>query len=258
MLKYGLLDKNSQFNPIYSTYNLDTCLHEYLTAVCSELDVLVKNNVKRRLDLLHLSHLYVVEYQEEISKRYPVINRRIEYNLGKQDFNVNITDSDILTPLLNKIKNNLKYIVPSPKNHAAINDAEKLFDLKKNSKLTSNQISDTNMESKKEIKLIDYEKLNFEKKQKDKFEENTRIFLSDKKIYYSLKKDIDDKILQYDDIPELFKKKYPIFQCMDEMLQLEDHDALETYLSLYDELYPKEEEIEKEKEEFIPHNINYL
>jgi hypothetical protein len=92
-------------------------------------------------------------------------------------------------------------------------------------------------------------------KNKDKEDENKNIFKADKKAYYLLKQDIQDKKTTEEKISKLFKDKYPIFKFMDSRNILGTDDEYVQYVSIYNELYPKQTyDIEK----YVPHNIHYL
>jgi hypothetical protein len=100
----------------------------------------------------------------------------------------------------------------------------------------------------------------FERIDKERAEEKQRIFESDKNVYAKMKQHISEEKLDEGHIPELFAAKYPIFKFMDAEGILDEEDEYDTYLELYNELYPPEsEENEDESEgEYIPHNYHYL
>jgi hypothetical protein len=90
-----------------------------------------------------------------------------------------------------------------------------------------------------------------EKERRNKFEAN-------KNAYRKIKKDIDDGKLTENKISELFINEYPVYKFMDEKNLLDKDDEYIVYLNLYNELYSGKKNEDNTKQEYIPHNINYL
>jgi len=85
------------------------------------------------------------------------------------------------------------------------------------------------------------------KKQKDKKEQQRRVFDSDYKIYFSIKNDLANKVIK--DIPSPFTTKYTIFQTLEENNKLSD---VEESFKVYNDIInaPKEKK-------YMPDEILY-
>jgi hypothetical protein len=89
---------------------------------------------------------------------------------------------------------------------------------------------------------LDAEKLKL-KQNKEKWEEFKNIFNADKKIYKIMKEQILNK--EIEEIPELFQKKYPIFEILDKNEQLDSTSEIYEYIKLL----PDDDSV------YIPKNI---
>ncbi len=167
------------------------------------------------------------------------INDIIQSNLGN--------NPDISSETLIKQMDNLKKI--KEKEEKRLNKIKDEYD------------DDMNNFSKYNWDLNDQKR--FRRKEKEREEERRRIFESDKRVYAMIKQDIadEDKKIDEDNIPGLFSAKYPIFKLMDEEGLIDQDDEYDIYLELYNDLYPKKEELEyeeKQNDEYVPHNYHYL
>ncbi|MBA42704.1 MAG: hypothetical protein CMF62_01670 [Magnetococcales bacterium] len=95
-----------------------------------------------------------------------------------------------------------------------------------------------------------------QKLKEENIKQRERIFEVDLETYLRIKKDLDDGSITENNISPLYIRKYPIFKFLDENDLLENDDLYETYLILYNELYP--EKPKDQEKDYIPHNINYL
>lgn len=92
-----------------------------------------------------------------------------------------------------------------------------------------------------------------EKRERDREEEREHIFESDINVYHMIKKDIAQGIK--DDIPILFKDKYPIFDEMCKNGDLDKDDAYDIFKRRY---YDTQSTDTKIKGTYKPHNYEYL
>jgi hypothetical protein len=92
---------------------------------------------------------------------------------------------------------------------------------------------------------------------KERAEEKRRVYEANKRAYYMMTDDIKKGDLLEEKISPLFRDKYPIYRFMDEKGLLDQDDEYETFLRLFNELYPEDEE-ETSKDDWIPHNYHYL
>ena len=124
-----------------------------------------------------------------------------------------------------------------------------------------NEINDS--DDSEDEELINNQIMIFSEKYKNlEEEEMVNKFLFDKKIYYSIKKDIENEEIYESDIPTKFNKKYLVYKTLDENNQIEDDDIkytsdndnlllqFQTFIDMYEEI--------KEDNKYVPHNINYI
>lgn len=71
------------------------------------------------------------------------------------------------------------------------------------------------------------------KDDQDKWEQFTRKFAADKKVYFVIKQQINDgEIREEEDMPPLFEDKYPYFKKLDEQNKLNTNEELRAYLEI--------------------------
>ncbi len=92
-------------------------------------------------------------------------------------------------------------------------------------------------------------------KNKEKEKENKNMFIANKRSYYLIKQDIEDKKITEAKISILFKDYYPIYKFMDLKQLLDTDDEYIQYVKIYNELYPKQS---FSVDSYVPHNIHYL
>jgi hypothetical protein len=78
---------------------------------------------------------------------------------------------------------------------------------------------------------IDNKKLKL-KQEQEKWDSKKKKFEADKKLYYLFKQEIEDNIREKDDIPELFKDIYPIFDKLDNDGYLNTIQEINKYVEL--------------------------
>lgn len=95
------------------------------------------------------------------------------------------------------------------------------------------------------------------RRDKEKEEERRNKYDANKYAYKKMKSDISNGKMNENEISELFTKEYPIYKFMDQMQLLDKDDGYNTYLNLYNEMYPDNNDVQIKKGH-VPHNINYL
>ena len=88
--------------------------------------------------------------------------------------------------------------------------------------------------------------------QKERNEEKIRVYNNDILIYKKIKEQIKQKIINYNQIPELFIVKYNIFTVLENDNMINNYDIFNELC----EAYIKKTTIPINKD-YIPHNINY-
>lgn len=99
------------------------------------------------------------------------------------------------------------------------------------------------------------------RKNKEKNDNEMRVFLSDRDFTYKkMKEEIENEEVCEANIPGMFVGKYPIFKYMDNNNLLNNSDAFDIYKDLHSRLHGNSEsDSESDKaSEYIPHNVHYL
>lgn len=127
-----------------------------------------------------------------------------------------------------------------------------------------NRLEEIKTRHEKDVKNLStyFNKLNEKKRgyrrEKERFEENKRKFSADKTVYQKIKQHILEGKVNENNIPEMFRDKYPIFKFMDEKSLLDIDNDFELYVGLYNSLYEDKNKDKETGQTYVPHNINYL
>ena len=169
------------------------------------------------------------EVSSDINVQLPVINTEI--NITTQNDNSD-SDSDCESENLNmeELKKKIDEL-----NKLKDKEVEDLENLNQNFHEFHSKVIDEKFS-------LDAEKLKL-KQNKEKWEEFKNIFNADKKIYKIMKEQILNKEIEV--IPELFQKKYPIFEILDKNEQLDSTSEIYEYIKLL----PDDDSV------YIPKNI---
>ena len=133
-----------------------------------------------------------------------------------------------------------------------------LEDIKKQEEEKIKKIRETHNNEKGEY--LDYScEVNGEKMldriNNERLNEKRRIFDHDKRLFITLYDEIKAGERSEDNIPVLFKQKYPILKFMNDIDHLDTDNDFESYTELFNEIYPV---ILEEDTPYVPHNYNYL
>ena len=173
-----------------------------------------KNNTIKNIYYIN-SKLKISEIQENlqndnIENESSEINIFIPNEIEISEINdVNIFELKEKIILLEKLKNN---------------ECEKLEELKidfieKEEKYTEEKIKINN----KKLKL---------KQEQEKWDSIKKKFEADKKLYFVFKQEIENNIREIEDIPELFKNIYPVFEKLDNDKYLNTIQEINKYIEL--------------------------
>lgn len=174
-----------------------------------------KNNIIKDIFYINLK-LKLIKYDknndndedEELSEINIFIPNETEIDNDKNN-DVNIDDLKEKINLLEKLKED---------------EVVKLQDLRKD------YINKEEKYIEEKIK-IDNKKLKL-KQEQEKWDSIKKKFEADKKLYYFFKQEINDNIREEEDIPELFKDIYPIFEKMDNEGYLNTIQEINKYVEL--------------------------
>ena len=208
---YKISDSN---NILYSSSNKGTIITNEIEEVPFELIYDSEKNISEKLKIV----------SSDLNVHMPPINTEIKITTEKDD----IDDDEEIDP--EELKKKIDEL--SKLKEIEMNDLE---ELNKNLHEFENEII-------KEKFSVDEEK-NKLKRDKEKWEEFKNIFNVDKKIYKKMKEQFQNK--EIDTIPELFEKKFPIFQTLDEQNILDANSDIYEYIKLL----PDDDSV------YIPKNI---
>ena len=173
-------------------------------------------------------------------------NMKIDIQLESSDINVNLpvinTEIQITTDeTKQETKQETKEDINEDTENEDIDEEELMKKIDELNKLREQEMKDLEKlnEGFHEIENDVFEKRailtaekNKLKRDKEKWDEFKNIFNVDKKIYKTIKEKIANKEMDETEIPELFEKKYPIFQVLDENNILDTAEDIQEYIKL--------------------------
>jgi hypothetical protein len=252
---YRLYENNRN---IYASNNVENVIQEYM--------IIINNYVyfSSRLNKIDISkmqtvmndYLYIniVETRQD-NNRYDFIvdkmtydfrNKNIVYLCSQEKYYLGNKYKLMLDELDKNINNNciptqnildMSKVVSSVKqtNKPKINLISNNSHIKEGTKIITNNIQENikSEKAKEPEKLKTSDELNKEQEEKnrlEKIEEKTRIFKNDLDYYMRVGRKTEN-------VPELFRQKYPIFKVMDENNDLESNYAFNLYTELFYDLY---------------------
>ncbi len=110
-IKYYVIDSNYEFRVVCSSAHLSDVLHEFLSRVNDELNVLIKYDMKISADKLLFSNLYIIKCKDIKQKHHPVILDTYRFDANSSTLlSSDSIRSKICTDLMNKIKENIKKV----------------------------------------------------------------------------------------------------------------------------------------------------
>ena len=232
-----------------------------------ELYVLKKHGVNKKIDFDKFNNLFIQYISENNTlintykfnfKNYSIIDLNNEIvNINSFDQNINKT----YNYLIERIKNNTKVVNVKIITKTLKSNKSNIFKKNSKKKINKNEInnfSNSISEDKESINSEELQKKNQENAEKfiekEKKSEKKSIYKSDVIVFRKLNEEIKSKKRSVDNLPDLFKNKFPVLLEMDNNNLLEDSENFEIY---HDLLNNDENEKSNEKKEYIPHNINY-
>lgn len=189
-------------------------------------------------NLIDINNIYIKNLQTELLNKKNVVNcfipleisenksilqnkyKELEFTDEKINTDIYINRNQLKESLLNQI-NNIKDV---------INNTKVLLE-HTNKKYEENL--ENYLESKSKLDALEIK----EKMKKQKLIDKLNMFEADNNIYKILAEEIDNKIREPDDIPELFVKKYIIFKQIDELYpNIDEKDKFKKFYEIKNEL----------------------
>lgn len=209
------------------------------------------------LDLYNEKNEIVVIQNNILNKDKVELESLLKKDPVESDVNVFIpinkpkTINNAILSQMNKRKPVFKPVIMKKEETPQIEDQQKKLDeireLKEKIEQEKNKLNNINanydkkmnnyLETKRQCGLSEFEL----KKQKERMEQNRRIYISDKHVYRMLCKEIEKGTRDETDIPEIFELKFNVFQNFNKRLtdsQLSDSEGYEEYLDILSKLKP--------------------
>ena len=123
---YTVINRNEENTVIYKSIQKFLAIHEYLSIILNELNILKKYKLQNIKNLKsNFNNLYIVQEEDksafDLYKKYPVITARIHLNMNDWKLYYKLTDDTeeelidmtfLIKALLYKIKKNITILVP--------------------------------------------------------------------------------------------------------------------------------------------------
>ncbi len=197
---YTVIDRNEENTAVYKSTHKDLAIHEYLSIILNELNILKKYRLQNVKNLKSkFNNLYIVEKDERLShygKQYPVITAKIHLNMN--DWKLYLKREDDREKELELVNSNITFVI-----------RVLLHKIKKNITTLIGHVSKSRLLSQSNLNKIPlvFEANNYIKSKKS---EETNLFdnleteQKDEKLVEIIE-DVDDDLA--DEIAELKKKR---------------------------------------------------
>jgi hypothetical protein len=160
-----------------------------------------------------------------IDENYNNINIKNDFNNNSIIDNNESSDINIFIPNENEVDN-----IDDLKEKIDLLEKLKIHEVHKLDELKEDYIKKEERYIEDKIK-IDNKKLKL-KQEQEKWDSLKKKFEADKNLFYLFKKEIDDNIRNKEDLPELFKDIYPIFEKLDNDGYLNTIQEINEYVEL--------------------------
>jgi hypothetical protein len=193
-----------------------------------------------------IKNIKIYKYKNNLIKKIYYVNSKLKLIVQDNINYININNNDDIDTVNDEDDESSEINIFIP-NETEINDceAQNMDDLKEKisllEKLKQHEICKlqdlkkdyVNKEEKyiEEKIKIDNKKLKL-KQEQEKWDSIKKKFEADKKLYYLFKQEIKDNIREENDIPELFKDIYPIFEKLDNDGYLNTIQEINKYVEL--------------------------
>jgi hypothetical protein len=204
------------------------------------LNIYVNKKIKTNI----IKNIKIYKYKNNLIKKIYYINSKLKLIVQDNINNINIINDNETNEMNDNESSEINIFIP---NEIEINDceAQNMDDIKEKisllEKLKQHEIYKledlkedyVNKEEKyiEEKIKIDNKKLKL-KQEQEKWDSIKTKFEADKKLYYLFKQEIEDNVREKDDIPELFKDIYPIFEKLDDDGYLNTIQEINKYVEL--------------------------
>lgn len=225
MISYIIKDNND----ILGVYKNINDAYDYI--------IFLNTYFKKKTNYNIINNIKIYKYKNNIIKDIYFINSKLKLIKYDNDDNKDNNDEElseinIFIPNETEINNDINMNIDIDGLKEKINLLEKLkeHEVIKLQDLKEDYINKEEKYIEEKIK-IENKKLKL-KQEQEKWDSIKKKFEADKKLYYFFKQEIKDNIREEEDIPELFKDIYPIFEQMENEGYLNTLQEINKYLEL--------------------------
>ena len=199
--------------------------------------IFINNFINKKTNINVIKNIKIYKYKNNTIKKIYYINSKLKLSETQDNFQNNIDNIDNESSEIN-------IFIPNEIEVSEINDVN-MYELKekiilleklKNNECDKLQELKKDFISKEEKYTEDKIKINNKKlklkQEQEKWDSIKKKFEADKKLYFLFKQEIEDNIREVDDIPELFKNIFPIFEKLDNDKYLNTIQEINKYVEL--------------------------
>jgi hypothetical protein len=199
--------------------------------------IFINNYINKKTNINIIKNIKIFKYKNNTIKNIYYINSKLKLSETQENLQNNNDNIDNESSEIN-------IFIPNEKEISEINDVN-MFELKekiillekiKNNEYDKLQELKKDFISKEEKYTEDKIKINNKKlklkQEQEKWDSIKKKFEADKKLYFVFKQEIENNIREVEDIPELFKNIYPIFEKLDNDKYLNTIQEINKYIEL--------------------------
>lgn len=186
-----------------------------------------------------IKNIKIYKYKNNTIKNIYYINSKLKLSETQDNFQNNNNNDNIENE-----SSEINIFIPNEIEISEINDVN-IFEIKEKITLLE-KLKNNEYEKLQELKkdFIDKEEKYIEdkikinnkklklKQEQEKWDSIKKKFEADKKLYFLFKQEIEDNIREIEDIPELFKNIYPVFENLDNNKYLNTIQEINKYIEL--------------------------
>jgi hypothetical protein len=199
--------------------------------------IFINNFINKKTNINVIKNIKIYKYKNNTIKNIYYINSKLKLSETQDNIQNNIDNID-------NESSDINIFIPNEIEVSEINDVN-MYELKEKiillEKLKNNECDKLeelkkDFISKEEKYTEDKIKINNKKlklkQEQEKWDSIKKKFEADKKLYFLFKQEIEDNIREVDDIPELFKNIFPIFEKLDNDKYLNTIQEINKYVEL--------------------------
>lgn len=202
--------------------------------------IFINNYINKKTNINIIKNIKIFKYKNNTIKNIYYINSKLKLSETQENLQNNNDNNDNI----DNESSDINIFIPNEIEISEINDVN-MFELKekiillekiKNNEYDKLQELKKDFINKEEKYTEDKIKINNKKlklkQEQEKWDSIKKKFEADKKLYFVFKQEIENNIREVEDIPELFKNIYPIFEKLDNDKYLNTIQEINKYIEL--------------------------